>query len=164
MNRTRQDSLGGRRLGARTRSPTPSARKASTSTGIPFSKYPSLSMTAAVEEIHDPAPRTRQSSSSHVLLPAIYANTGVHTPPALLDARGQSVQVTPQGEGGDPFADLTPIVEGQVAHQVPIEAEHEKPAAGFQWSALPLFLIFQYFVLALHTTSHDQVFLMYLTS
>jgi len=40
----------------------------------------------------------------------------------------------------------------------------EKQPSAFQWTLLPLFLIFQYFLLALHNTSHDQVFLMYLTS
>jgi len=40
----------------------------------------------------------------------------------------------------------------------------QKPVDTFKWSLLPLFIIFQYFILALHSTSHDQIFLMYLTS
>lgn len=162
--RSRRSSLGANRTF--TRSPaSPSTRKLSNS-GVPFSRFPSLTMTAA-NEISPGQPR--HMSSSHVLLPAIYANTGVNTPPALLDALGISNEPTPQGERDDPFQDtLAPIVEGQVSGQEPtaVEDTHvpEKRPEGFKWTALPLFIILQYFVLALHSTSHDQVFLMYLTS
>lgn len=118
-----------------------------------------------------PEGQTRRLSSSHVLLPAIYANTGVSTPPALLEALGAKPSTpTPTNQANDPF--LAPIVEGQVTQQpaaepvdVNEEGMDEKPLdVSFKWSLLPLFIIFQYFVLALHSTSHDQVFLMYLTS
>lgn len=103
------------------------------------------------------------STASH-LFPAIYANPGVSTPSAILEAQASSAQSGPQT---DPFSDtLMPIIEGR-----PISAIHEsepasvvEKAGGFKWTLLPLFIIFQYFVLALHSTSHDQVFLMYLTS
>jgi len=97
-------------------------------------------------------------STTHPIVPAIYANTGLRTPPALLE----TPQPTPPAQIiGDPFTEnLAPIAEGRMAtelDEVPEKAEN-------QWSSLPLFIIFQYFILAIHTTSHDQVFLMYLTS
>jgi len=68
----------------------------------------------------------------------------------------------------DPFLEpLSPIVEGQVSSQaMPMHdtGMDEKQQSAFSWVMLPLFIIFQYFILALHTTCHDQVFLMYLTS
>ncbi|KAF8306022.1 major facilitator superfamily MFS-1 [Clavulina sp. PMI_390] len=117
----------------------------------------------------DGAESARRPSISQHALPAIYANTGVSTPPALLDALGISPATTPTREIDDPFVDtLTPIVEGQVSQPDPVVAEATSAAPakndGLPWTSLPLFIIFQYFVLALHTTSHDQVFLMYLTS
>ena len=100
----------------------------------------------------------RWMSTSGPILPAIYANTGLKTPPALLE----TPQPTPPAQViGDPFSEnLAPIAESRAAaepNEVPEKAES-------QWSLLPVFIIFQYFILAIHTTSHDQVFLMYLTS
>src|ERR1700733_2028707 len=46
----------------------------------PFARYPSLTMTAT-ETGNSEMPR--RPSTPHAILPAIYANTGVTTPPAL---------------------------------------------------------------------------------
>ena len=125
---------------------------------VPFNRQMSLQSAGDSQAASD----RRYSTASH-LFPAIYTNPGVRTPSVVLQAQASSVQPGPQT---DPFSNtLMPIIEGR-----PISAIHEGDAAnvgkasGFKWTLLPLFIIFQYFVLALHSTSHDQVFLMYLTS
>ncbi|KZS87233.1 hypothetical protein SISNIDRAFT_318515 [Sistotremastrum niveocremeum HHB9708] len=81
-------------------------------------------------------------------VPAIYSNVGVKTPPAFVDISEQPRE--------DPF--LAPISEGQVASLEPTE----KPPSA--WARLPLMVILQYGLLALHSTTHDQIFLSYLVS
>lgn len=116
-------------------------------------------------------PLQRHMSISSHLLPAIYSNTGVSTPPALMEALSAQGKPSPGLGTGitDPFQDsLAPIVEGEVAADpvrvVDTTLVGEKPDLTFKWTLLPLFIIFQYFILCLHSTSHDQVFLMYVTS
>ncbi len=97
-------------------------------------------------------------STTHPIVPAIYANTGLRTPPALLET---PLPTPPAQIIGDPFTEnLASIAEGRTA----TELDEVSEKAENQWTSLPLFIIFQYFILAIHTTSHDQVFLMYLTS
>lgn len=51
------------------------------------------------------------------------------------------------------------MTQSQVAPLVVLE---ERPASGL--SQLPMMIIFQYGLLALHNTTHDQIFLSYLVS
>ena len=161
--RSRQNSAGAGRAYGRSFSVLSSRRPSNAY--APFARFPSLTMTAADLGSHE---TPRRPSTPHAILPPIYANTGVTTPPALLDALGVSKEAALYDSNADPFQEpLSPIVEGQVSSQaMPMydTAIEEKQQPTFQWTLLPMFIIFQYFILALHTTSHDQVFLMYLTS
>lgn len=161
--RSRQSSVGASRVYGRSFSVLSSRRPSNAY--VPFARFPSLTMT--VTDGGSPE-RSRRPSTPHSILPAIYANTGVTAPSALLDALGPSKQAAPNDNNADPFQELlSPIVEGQVSAPtipVPDSVVEEKRQPTFKWTLLPLFVIFQYFILALHTTSHDQVFLMYLTS
>ncbi|KAF8591246.1 hypothetical protein K439DRAFT_1402380 [Ramaria rubella] len=102
-------------------------------------------------------PRVSRAFSVTSQIPSIYANAGVRAPPGLLVE--PPVQLRSTGEGEDPFGDaLDTIPEGQRQSQV----EEEKPQSVFK--QLPLMIILQYGLLALHSTTHDQVFLSYLVS
>ncbi|KAF8553331.1 major facilitator superfamily MFS-1 [Imleria badia] len=101
------------------------------------------------------APLSRRSSMN----PSIFAHAGVRTPPAVLDAQLR--------ESG-PLDALTPIPErrGSVAidgtEAGSVEEVVEKPPS--LTSQLPILVIIQYGLLALHSTTHDQVFLSYLVT
>ncbi|OBZ67513.1 Protein ZINC INDUCED FACILITATOR 1 [Grifola frondosa] len=84
--------------------------------------------------------------------PSIFSHVGVRTPPAVLEAQ----QLLLQSEGMD---SLAPIVEFQQASQ---DVVLEKEPSLF--SQLPVMIIIQYGLLALHSTTHDQVFYLYLVS
>lgn len=80
--------------------------------------------------------------------PGIFAHPGVKTPPAVAEAqRLLNAPDTTQLEEGT--ADTTPTVEGK------------QPSL---MSQLPMAIIFQYGWLALHTTTHDMLFLTYVVS
>ncbi|KAH9067551.1 major facilitator superfamily MFS-1 [Lactarius vividus] len=76
---------------------------------------------------------------------AIFAHPGVKTPPAVAEAQRLLTAPDPAQEG----TDAVPIVEGK------------QPSLMTQ---LPLAIILQYGWLALHTTTHDMVFLTYVVS
>jgi len=78
---------------------------------------------------------------------AIFAHPGVKTPLAVIEA--QKVLTAPDPSQAQDGIDLVPIVEGK------------QPSL---MSQLPLAIIFQYGWLALHTTTHDMVFLTYVVS
>ncbi|TFY58316.1 hypothetical protein EVJ58_g6494 [Rhodofomes roseus] len=85
---------------------------------------------------------------------------GVRTPPAVVEAQQLLAQLEEQG----PADTLEPILEGPRAQQVqPEEAEvwEKEPSL---MSLLPMTIIVQYGLLALHSTTHDQVFYLYLVS
>ncbi|KIK99195.1 hypothetical protein PAXRUDRAFT_823028 [Paxillus rubicundulus Ve08.2h10] len=102
--------------------------------------------------------RLMRRSSSNV--PSIFAHVGVRTPPAVLDAQLREVE--------PPRDSLTPILERQSlasASGRDAGAEDgvaEKPPS--LASQLPILVIIQYGMLALHSTTHDQIFLSYLVS
>lgn len=81
-------------------------------------------------------------------VPAIFAHPGVRTPPAVAEAQRllNAPDSTQLQEG---TADTTPTVEGK------------QPSL---MSQLPMAIIFQYGWLALHTTTHDMLFLTYVVS
>ena len=98
----------------------------------------------------DPGLYSRRSSSSN--LPAIFSNSGVRTPPAVVEAHQLF------GEP-DTFSTRAPL------EAIP-EAEHPLPdvRAPSLYSQLPIVFIVHYGLLALHNTTHDQVFYLYLVS
>ncbi|EPQ52178.1 MFS-1 protein [Gloeophyllum trabeum ATCC 11539] len=101
-----------------------------------------------------PSPGGRRYSN----VPTIFSHTGVRTPSAVLDA--QSL-LSPQEEAG--AADgLAPIMESRRASVAHVEAQVE-PQQSLFWQ-LPLIIIVQYGLLALHSTTHDQVFYLYLVT
>ncbi|KAA1472420.1 major facilitator superfamily MFS-1 [Dentipellis sp. KUC8613] len=85
-------------------------------------------------------------------VPSIFAHPGVRTPPAVLDA--QKLLATGEDADLDAFSDA----EGAVG----VDGELEKPPSLL--SQLPMMIIIQYGLLALHSTTHDMVFLSYLVS
>ncbi|KZT60935.1 major facilitator superfamily MFS-1 [Calocera cornea HHB12733] len=103
--------------------------------------------------VHADSPRGERRFSVSSAMPSILNNTGLVEPPATMGA-------------ADPFVDtsLQPIVEGQVARSEQHTPVVEAPPPGGLWSNLPLVIIFQYGMLALHNTTHDQIFYSYLVS
>ncbi|OCH86843.1 major facilitator superfamily MFS-1 [Obba rivulosa] len=94
------------------------------------------------------------------VVPSIFSHVGVRTPPAVLEAQQLLAQVE------EPSDTLAPIMEsrrqsqGRVSQADEIVIEKEPSL----WSQLPIIIIFQYGWLALHATTHDQVFYLYLVS
>ncbi|KAF9051419.1 hypothetical protein BJ165DRAFT_1524363 [Panaeolus papilionaceus] len=90
-------------------------------------------------------------------MPTIFSHPGVKTPTAVLDAQDAAL------ERDNP---LSPIHESRppsiLSAQGDVEALSEKPPS--IWSQLPVIVIIQYGFMALHTTTHDQVFMSYLVS
>ncbi|KAH0835856.1 hypothetical protein J3R83DRAFT_9725 [Lanmaoa asiatica] len=102
----------------------------------------------------------RLSRRSSATGPSIFAHAGVRTPPAVLDA---------QLREAEPSDALTPILERRgsvnaISGTEPGAADEvaEKPPS--LASQLPILVIIQYGLLALHSTTHDQVFLSYLVT
>ena len=95
---------------------------------------------------------SRRTSSSTITVPAIFLNSGVRTPTPVVESH----QLL-----GEP--DTLPT-------RAPLEAipETDQPSPGAKapslYSQLPIVLIVHYGLLALHTTTHDQVFYLYLVS
>jgi hypothetical protein len=80
-------------------------------------------------------------------VPAIFAHPGVRTPPAVAEA--QRLLNAPDPSQLQEGTDVLPTVE------------EKQPSLMGQ---LPLAIIFQYGLLALHTTTHDMLFLNYVVS
>ncbi|THH18720.1 hypothetical protein EW146_g2307 [Bondarzewia mesenterica] len=87
-------------------------------------------------------------------VPSIFAHPGVKTPAAVLDA--QKLLSLPGDTEVDAFNGL---LERRGAEGEQVE---EKPPS--LYSQLPILIITQYGLLALHSTTHDMVFLTYLVS
>ncbi|CAE6441589.1 unnamed protein product [Rhizoctonia solani] len=90
--------------------------------------------------------------------PAIFQNTGLRSPSPGFDTLDTS------GVTGGNVANvdvLQPIIEGKpVGH----ESQGSESTMPSLFSQLPLVIIFQYGLLALHSTVHDQVFMSYIVS
>ncbi|KAH7912166.1 hypothetical protein BJ138DRAFT_1061588 [Hygrophoropsis aurantiaca] len=108
------------------------------------------------EALAEGTPNSRRVSAASP--PTIFAHPGVRVPSAVIDAQ------TRMDESSGEL--LAPILERRrpSAGAVPSEEEHvaEKPAS--LASQLPILVIVQYGLLALHSTTHDQVFLSYLVT
>ncbi|KAG7447881.1 major facilitator superfamily MFS-1 [Guyanagaster necrorhizus] len=86
-------------------------------------------------------------------MPSIYANTGIESSPApvapSLLFRSDTLMSNTEA--------LTTIMEARKS-----QVELEQPPS--MWSKLPGMIILQYGLLALHTTTHDQLFMSYLVT
>jgi hypothetical protein len=89
----------------------------------------------------EPTGARRPSAGSFV--PNIFSHTGVRTPPNIVAASSPGHH-TPLGGNTDA---LPTITESRSLLETP-------PT----WSMLPMLIILQYGLLALHTTTHDQIF------
>jgi len=106
------------------------------------------------------SPSLRRYSNA---MPTIFSHSGVRTPPAVLDAQ-QMVVRSEEPAGGDA---LTPIIEGRRtsdSHGSTSSSDTIVENPPSLTSQLPILIIIQYGLLALHSTTHDQVFLSYLVS
>ncbi|KAG9030073.1 hypothetical protein FRB95_004607 [Tulasnella sp. JGI-2019a] len=132
----------------------------------------------------------RGSVASNVAssLPAIFNNTGLATPPALVQQSPYSHSIMAAAETDDDvermmrpghghYQFLSAISEGSasmtdvpsaaaasIAASTAASVSVPAPKEPSMWSQLPLIIIFQYGILALHNTVHDQYFLTYLVS
>ncbi|KAK7041431.1 hypothetical protein VNI00_009297 [Paramarasmius palmivorus] len=113
-------------------------------------------------------PGSRRYSSN---VPAIFSHPGVKTPAAVIDAQQlllRSEMDVPGTPGDDAQPNLATILESRRASRVEpttdsdIEALEEKPPS--LASQIPVLVIIQYGLLALHSTTHDQVFMSYLVT
>ena len=110
----------------------------------PQRRRPSTQFGASGQPIEMVSPPRRFSNA----VPGIFAHPGVKTPPAVAEAqRLLNAPDSTQLEEGT--VDTTPTVEGK------------QPSL---MSQLPMAIIFQYGWLALHTTTHDMLFLTYVVS
>ncbi|KAG6828178.1 hypothetical protein H0H92_008909 [Tricholoma furcatifolium] len=101
-------------------------------------------------------PMSRRFSAT---APSIFAHSGVKTPSAVLNA--QLLLARGDAEAHDNAPDAIPESR-QTAEDADVESLAEKqPSLASQ---LPILIIVQYGMLALHTTTHDQVFMSYLVS
>ncbi|KAL1949111.1 hypothetical protein VTO73DRAFT_10917 [Trametes versicolor] len=107
----------------------------------------------------DELPHRRASGTG---VPSIFQHVGVRTPPAVLEAQQQLAQA----EAEEEMDALAPIAETQTRGASPagppLEGMGEKEPS--LMSQLPIAIILQYGWLALHSTTHDQVFYLYLVS
>jgi hypothetical protein len=114
----------------------------------PQRRRPSLQYGASSQPTEVASPPRRFSNT----VPAIFAHSGVRTPPAVAEAQRLLNAPEPaqqQQEGGVTVVGVMPTVE------------EKQPSL---MSQLPFAIIFQYGWLALHTTTHDMVFLNYVVA
>ncbi|KAF5343431.1 hypothetical protein D9758_011854 [Tetrapyrgos nigripes] len=104
-------------------------------------------------------PGTRRFSNA----PSIFSHTGVKTPSAVLDAQQL---LRPEPEDLSPTDNLAPILESRLGPrpEIATPADEEAQLEPSLWSQLPMLIIMQYGLLALHSTTHDQVFMSYLVT
>ncbi|KAF8609910.1 hypothetical protein BDV93DRAFT_517136 [Ceratobasidium sp. AG-I] len=101
------------------------------------------------------------STSRFSPYPAIFQNTGLQSPSPAFDMIADApdaANILGNVSGGNV---LQPIIEGKPVGYEAQEAELSKESL---FSQLPLVIIFQYGLLGLHSTVHDQVFMTYLVS
>jgi hypothetical protein len=142
--------------GSVTSSPVQRGRPIGRNFGIPSSPGQHSSMMAFTHSsrIRSPQLGSPTIDGSSFRSPTIFSHPGVRAPSTVLDAQARAQEVA-----GDNA--LLPIIE----HRQPvaeIEVSLGKPPS--LASQLPLVVILQYGLLALHSTTHDQVFLSYLVT
>lgn len=148
------------------RRPSSSRRSYTRSPSRPSPFSPNQMGTSLQARFTTPGRRASSVSSR----PAIFSNTGLH------DEVGYGFATVVPAD--DPIisaaveaGNLAPIMEARTASSpgetepssvAPLVVLDEKPASAL--GQLPLMIIFQYGLLALHNTTHDQIFLSYLVS
>ncbi|CAE6517078.1 unnamed protein product [Rhizoctonia solani] len=90
--------------------------------------------------------------------PVIFQNTGLRSPSPGFDVPDMSGVAAGNAANVDV---LQPIIEGK---PVGYESQSSESTTPSLFSQLPLIIIFQYGLLALHSTVHDQVFMSYIVS
>lgn len=115
-----------------------------------------------------PTPTTPSLRRPSTSVPAIFAHPGVKTPSAVLDAQqlllSSDMHSSPIINPPQTADLLGTISESRPLSEADVEslAWTEKPPS--LMSQLPIVVIIQYGVMALHTTTHDQIFMSYLVS
>ncbi|KAF9067469.1 hypothetical protein BDP27DRAFT_1267432 [Rhodocollybia butyracea] len=95
--------------------------------------------------------------------PSIFSHPGVRTPSAVLDAQQLLFRDEEMSSDAIDNSNLEPIVESRRASvSADEEVLLEKPPS--LTSQIPIHVIIQYGLLALHNTTHDQVFMSYLVT
>jgi hypothetical protein len=118
------------------------------------SRHPSYSQQSPIVRPLSPLIGTPTSRRFSTTVPSIFAHPGVKTPSAVLDA-----QQLLRSEA-EPFpGEAVPVFRSDT-RQSDVEAIPPPSLA----SQLPYLVIIQYGALALHSTTHDQIFLSYLVS
>jgi len=133
---------------------------------FPPGRKTSISFQPQLESTPQGPPQMHRRPSS-VREPSIFAHAGVKTPPAVLDAQQLLFHhsSTPVEDTlDDP---LGTIIEGRRVSPEPraddLEAAMPEKEPGLM-SQMPVIIIVQYGLLALHSTTHDQVFMSYLVT
>ncbi|KIY70232.1 hypothetical protein CYLTODRAFT_392381 [Cylindrobasidium torrendii FP15055 ss-10] len=116
-----------------------------------------LTRTISIPESYSGSPVRRTSSG-------IFSNTGVREPTATMKT-DLFLTRTDSWDPAQAVDRLPPIIEGQRASPAQsIAAPLLDEVEPSPYSQLPMAVILQYALLALHTTTHDQVFMSYLVS
>ncbi|KAG8895502.1 hypothetical protein FRB99_000564 [Tulasnella sp. 403] len=167
-------SLGGFGFGPLTQLSTASPRPSQAD----VSPSPHLARLQGSSQFSSPRITLRRGSSvSNLGLPSIYNNTGLSSPPALAQGiqlpffeedrpygHTQQLSVISEGSasvGTAPSAVAPSIMESNFGSTLAPPEPEPMPS---MWSQLPIIIILQYGILALHNTVHDQYFLTYLVS
>jgi len=140
------------------RSPiTGSPFRSSTSRQLDSPNLTRLSQLISPFEASSPIPGRRFSTT----VAPIFSHVGVRTPPAVIEAQ-KLLALADEAEAAGQDT-LPAIREGSRLSEPDVEPDLlvKEPSL---MSQLPLLIIFQYGVLALHSTTHDQVFYLYLVS
>ncbi|EED83137.1 predicted protein [Postia placenta Mad-698-R] len=133
-----------------------SPRHPSSSGRLSFARQRSSQFSPALPGDEFPTMHRRLSTTA----PSIFSHVGVRTPPAVLEAQQLLQQFDEQG----PTDSLAPIMEGPRAGQDQLAQSETLEKEPTLMSQLPILIIIQYGLLALHCTTHDQVFYLYLVS
>lgn len=121
------------------------------------SRHPSHSQQSPMRRPASPLVGTPTSRRFSTTVPSIFAHSGVKTPSAVLDAQ----QLLLRSET-EPFpGEAVPVFRSDTQQS---DAESLPMPSPSLASRLPYLVIIQYGALALHTTTHDQIFLSYLVS
>lgn len=134
-----------------------SPRRPSGPLAIPGMRHTSSS------SITDGTPVARRFSGA---VPGIFSHTGVRTPSAVLDAQNLLLKASDDAAAETEDPALAPILESRRQSRVdpPDDDEVLSEKEPSLWSVLPKLVILQYGLLALHSTTHDQIFMSYLVT
>jgi hypothetical protein len=119
------------------------------------SRHASYSQQSPMRRPQSPLIGTPISRRFSTSVPSIFAHPGVRTPSAVLDAQQLLLRSEPYPD------DPVPVFRSDT-RQSDIESVAVPPPS--LASQLPLMVIIQYGALALHSTTHDQIFLSYLVT